>query len=142
MSDTLAIVIFSDDVIEIADPIGPTTTTTRRTGCALSRDDNPSPEAADEAHYEQPMAVRCEDGGYMLDPRTISNSPIRTYTPLNALAPKERDAFQNQFQTTGRSRNYRNVFDELVGACVAVAFRQFWSLINETCILFRGGEWC
>lgn len=57
------------------------------------------------ASLDQPTAFRCEDGGYEIDPSTISNSPARTFTRIDDLDPEERVGFRNQFQSkTGRGR--------------------------------------
>lgn len=48
--------------------------------------------------------MRCEDGGYLIDPSTISNSPIRTFTRIDDLGPRERDSFRNQFQSKARKK--------------------------------------
>lgn len=61
---------------------------------------------SDHFHGEdpvQPRAIRCEDGGYVIDPTSISSSPIRSFTRIGDMEPEERVQFQNQFRTTGAS---------------------------------------
>lgn len=49
------------------------------------------------------QAIPCEDGGFAIDPTSISSSPIRCFTRLDDMAPEERVRFQNQFRTKGGS---------------------------------------
>ena len=37
----------------------------------------------------------------MIDPETISHSPIRCFTSLSSLDPEERGKYQNQFRSKG-----------------------------------------
>lgn len=55
----------------------------------------------DRSPLPQPQAIRCEDGGYVIDPTSISSSPIRAFTRLDDLEPEERVQYQNQFRTKG-----------------------------------------
>ena len=75
----------------------------------------------------QPHAILCEDGGYLINPSSISTSPIRSFTQLQDLDPDQRACYQNQFQAKARrSRGQKSVmsqskgrwpnqFDELLG---------------------------
>lgn len=62
-----------------------------------------------DSSYDNPRAIRCEDGGYLIDPSTISSSPIRSFKRIDDLAPEQRAGFQNQFQGKkgGRRRTSR-----------------------------------
>ena len=67
--------------------------------------DNSNEEGSISPHV--PTAIRCEDGGYMIDPSEISTSPIRSFVPIDELDPTERAGFQNQFQTKSKGRGMR-----------------------------------
>ncbi len=41
--------------------------------------------------------IPTEDGGFMVDESTISNSPIRTFTKISDMAAKDRERYKNQF---------------------------------------------
>ena len=94
-----------DDVIEIADKDYST--------LSASNDDtttSPSCEATPGDSYGEtssmsPKMIHCEDGGYMGDPRTISNSPIRiqTFKRINDL-----EGARYWHQTSGRGQRKRN----------------------------------
>lgn len=87
------------------------------------------PLTSDAGHERtHPQAIRCEDGSYVIDPTSISSSPIRAFTRLEDMEPEERVQFQNQFRTKGasgrgkqqllfqqRGRPERDSFDQLRG---------------------------
>ena len=57
-----------------------------------------------------PQLFPCEGGGFIVDPSTVSSSPIRAFRKIKDLAPHERDSYRNQFnysksgQRRGRAR--------------------------------------
>ena len=55
-----------------------------------------------------PQLHPCESGGYYVDPSTVSNSPIKTFTRIRDLAPGERDSYYNQFSHTKSRRSRGN----------------------------------
>ena len=42
--------------------------------------------------------IPSEDGGFIVDDSTISNSPIRTFTKISEMGVKDRERFRNQFK--------------------------------------------
>lgn len=65
-------------------------------------DDPPWQE--DERLQAGPTLYRSEDGGFYIDPSTISNSPIKSFTKISDLGPKQSDMYYNQFSHKERSR--------------------------------------
>ena len=117
--------VTDDDVIDLDDLTPPS-----------PMDATPPSSQSDQrdGSYNHPRAIRCEDGGYLIDPSTISTSPIRSFKRIDDLAPEQRAGFQNQFQGKqggGRRRSSRggqgvnswtgrDDFDELLGKLVYV----------------------
>ena len=60
-----------------------------------------------EANPEAAIQYEDGEGGYIIDPNMISNSPIRTFKKLSELDPQERAGFDNQFKSK-RGRGRRN----------------------------------
>ena len=58
----------------------------------------------DERLQAGPTLYRSEDGGFYIDPSTISNSPIKSFTKISDLGPKQSDMYYNQFSHKQRSR--------------------------------------
>ena len=54
--------------------------------------------------------IPCEGGGFMIDPSTISNSPIKSFTRIKDLPPHEQAGYYNQFKHT-KSRRSRGRVD-------------------------------
>ena len=127
----LICVCIDDDTVELTSHRA-SATPTRRSRSNTFLDDPDDPDDPDHTDIlAQPHVTRCEDGGYMVDPTSISSSPIRSFTRLEDLDPQERVRFQNQFQNrkasgrgkkplsfrqqTGRGWTGRDSFDELRG---------------------------
>lgn len=107
------------DIIEISDHHS-----SHLTRCSSSSSSSPHKTT----DLVEPRVIPCEDGGYLIDPSTISTSPIRSFTRLQDMDPHQRAGFQNQFQKSKgrRSRGERSTvtqskggwpdqFDELLG---------------------------
>jgi len=63
-------------------------------GAALDQDDELSEEDTgsldtDAVVCEQPRLIPCEDGGFMVDPDTITNSPIKGFTKISDLESRD-----------------------------------------------------
>ena len=57
----------------------------------------------DERLQAGPTLYRSEDGGFYIDPSTISSSPIKSFTKISDLGPKQSDMYYNQFSHKQRS---------------------------------------
>ena len=57
------------------------------------RGQSPPPPSVTETRL-----IPSEDGGFIVDDSTISNSPIRTFTKISDMGAKDRERFKNQFK--------------------------------------------
>jgi len=58
----------------------------------------------DERFPAGPVMHRSEDGGFYIDPSTVSNSPIKSFTRISDLGPKQSDMYYNQFSHKQKPR--------------------------------------
>ena len=89
-----------------------------------------------------PQLYRSEDGGYIVDPSTVSSSPIRTFTRISDLSPSKKAGFLGQFDYSKKRKGSRPTgvrgrsgldFDELASGWYTVA------CIAKNCVYLREG---
>ena len=63
-------------------------------------------QSADDGRSQTgPKMYRSEDGGFYIDPATVSKSPIKTFTRIGDLDPKESDMYYNQFSRKSKRKS-------------------------------------
>ena len=59
----------------------------------------------DRRSQTEPKVFRSEDGGFYVDPSTVSKSPLRTFTRIGDLDPRESDMYYNQFTRKSKRKS-------------------------------------
>lgn len=66
----------------------------------------------DVAGPSQPQMYPSEDGGYIVDPSTVSSSPIRTFTRISEMPSSEKAGYLRQFDHSRRKKGRRSTLKE------------------------------